>query len=596
MRKDDFVSEITKILKEARRLVKLIQNDGWESNIKIAVLGTTSIQHFVSVIRYLLHKEGINADIYEGEYNGINMDVLNPNSPLYSFDPNMVIIYTHYLDIQQFPLLLDGEEEIERLLDQTVQYYVNIWEALNQIESVKILQTNFVYPPEHLLGNLENTCKYSKTQFYKRLNCRLAEYAPDDTTIVDAELLAENIGKYNWFDYPAYFLTKTGFKLDYLEDFSRLFVNVIKAKLGKTRKCIVLDLDNTLWGGVVGDEGYDGIQLDPNYGVGEAYRYFQQYLLELKNRGIILAVCSKNEEENAKEPFEKNSNMVLHLDDIACFKANWEDKASNIQAIAEELNIGIDSMVFFDDNPAEREIVRKFLPEVYVVDVPTDPALFVCQLDRESLFEWTEVTKEDLMRNHSYIQNRQRKQLEQNFVDYDEYLAALEMRGDVYLINEREIGRFTQLLNKSNQFNLRTVRYDESDIRNYVVKKENNRKCIAVKLMDKFSEYGMISCIILEKCGGRCLIESWVMSCRVLKRNVEQFAFAAVYNEAKKWECSEIAGEYIPSKKNKMVENFYETLGFELTHECEGRKIYTFSFEKEFEFKGHIEMCHSDEI
>lgn len=578
------VADITNTLKEAKRLAKKIKNEGWDTNIKIAVLGTASIQHFVMVLRYMMAQEGFFADIYEGEYNGIAMDVFDEKSELYFFDPDIVILYTHYLDVKQFPSLSD--EDIYTLADRTISYYIKVWEALSKIRGVQILQTNFVYPPEHVLGNLETACGFSKTNFYKILNDKLIESAADNVIIIDVELLSEYVGKYNWFDYPSYFLTKTGFRIDYLEDIVTVFVSMVKALKGKIKKCIVLDLDNTLWGGVVGEEGYDGIQLDPNNAIGEAYRYFQQYLLELKQRGIILAVCSKNNEENAKEPFEKNPDMILKLDDIACFMSNWKDKASNLKAIAAELNIGVESLVFFDDNPAEREIVRTFLPEVHVVDVPEDPALYAVRLDKEAPFEWLQITKEDLIRNNSYIQNSQRKQLEQNFVNYNDYLKALEMKGSVKEIERAETGRFTQLLNKTNQFNLRTKRYMESDIS--AMLGECDKKCVAVKLSDKFSEYGIISCIIIEKQKNKCFVESWVMSCRVLKRGVENYAFVKIIEEAQKWRCDEIIGEYISSRKNKMVEKFYDTLGFELLDEREGVKTYKYDLTKPFHFVNFI--------
>lgn len=561
---------MTDLIKEARRLSKKIKNEGWATDIRIAVLGSTSIQQFVLVLRYMLYIEGINADIYEGEYNGITMDVFDDNSNLYKFNPNIVILNTHYLDIKELPLPLDNKEEVDTLIDRTFNYYKNVWERLNKIKDVVILQTNFAYPPEHLLSNLENSSIYSRTNFYKRLNDKLANESLNNVTIIDVELLSEYVGKYNYFDYSAYFLTKSAFNVNYLEDYTKLFVDQIKAIKGKTKKCIVLDLDNTLWGGVVGDEGYDGIQLDPNNAVGEAYRYFQQYLLDLKQRGIILAVCSKNDEENAKEPFIKNPNMILKLDDIACFKANWQDKASNIKAIAKELNIGTDSLVFFDDNPAERQIVKQFLPEVHVVDVPEDPALYVEELDKESPFEWLQITKEDLTRNNSYIQNRNRQQLEQTFVNYEDYLKALDMSGTCKQISDKDVSRFTQLLNKSNQFNLRTQRYTESEIQERV--NDFNYKCLAVNLKDKFSEYGIISCIILKKENETCFIESWVMSCRVLKRGVEDFAFNHVYKIAKDWGCDQLLSEYIPTAKNKMVEEFYDNLGFSLIKQEENKE------------------------
>lgn len=574
------------IIKEARKLSKRIKKEGWNTDMKIAVLGSSSIQHWVMILRYMLYKDGIQAEIYEGEYNGITMDVFDEKSPLYRFAPDIVILITHYLDIKEFPVLLEKDEEIRKLLDNTLSYYENVWKELKKIKGVQVLQSNFAFPSLHILGNLEGKEAYSKINFYRKINETLFERSPDFVTIVDVELLAESVGKYQWFDYSAYFLNKLGCKMEFLPEFVEQFEKQILAFKGKTRKCLVLDLDNTLWGGVVGDDGYDGIQLDPNHAIGEAFRYFQSYLLELKQRGIILAVCSKNNEEIAKEPFEKNKNMILRLEDISCFVANWEDKVSNVKRISNELNIGIDSLVFFDDNPAEREIIRKYLPEVHVVDVPQDPALYTLQLDKEGVFEWLQITKEDLMRSNSYIQNKNRANMAQQFSNYDEYLQALEMEGVAGILTFKDVGRFTQLLNKSNQFNLRTQRYTETEISGLLADK--NARCIYVSLKDKFSEYGIISCAIVKKIDEKCFIESWVMSCRVLKRNVEGFMFCKIIEEAKAMGCLSLYGEYIPTAKNAIVSDLYKMLGFDMVDATENIKKYTFDLDRKFNNKIYI--------
>lgn len=568
------------LITEARKFRKQKSKLNLNSELKIAVIGTASIQYFVMMLDFQLHNAGIDVEIYEGEYNGITMDVFDDNSALYAFKPDIVIVLNHYTDIKVFPKLLDDREEINRTIDELMAYYKAVWEKISRIEDVYILQSNFVIPPEHLLGNLETAVPYSKTSFFKTINEKLVSSVSKSVTIVDLDLLSQYYGKYQWFDYKAYFMSKSGFKIDYLPSVANLFKKQIVAMKGKTKKCLVLDLDNTLWGGVVGDLGYDGIQLDPNNAIGEAYRYFQSYILDLKNRGVILAVCSKNDEANAKEPFEKNPNMILKLDDISCFVANWDNKADNIRKIAAELNIGVDSLVFFDDNPAEREIIRSFVPECHVVEVPEDPALYALQLDKENPFEWLQITKEDLLRNNSYIENRNRTNLQTQFVNYDDYLRALEMSGIVGKLGEKDIPRFTQLLNKSNQFNLRTQRYSEGEIKEIV--NSDSGACIYVDLKDKFSEYGIISCVVLKKEGLDCFIESWVMSCRVLKRSVENFMFEGVCKIAKELGCERLVGEYIPSAKNSMVKDFYDYLGFTLISNSDGVKKYELALDGKY--------------
>lgn len=260
-----------------------------------------------------------------------------------------------------------------------------------------------------------------------------------------------------------------------------------------------------------------------------------------------MAICSKNDESIAKEPFVKNDNMILRLDDIACFVANWDDKVQNLRRIAEKLNIGLDSMVFFDDNPAERELVHECLPMVHVVDVPEDPANYAIQLEKESPFEWLQLTQEDVIRNAAYSGNDRRERLRESIVDYDAYLRALEMKGKVCALHKEYVQRFTQLINKSNQFNVRTMRYSEADILKFL--HNQNYKCLSGALEDKFGNHGLISCIILRRDDSNAFIDTWVMSCRVLKRGVEEMMFEQVLEEIKKWGCETLYAEYIETRK-----------------------------------------------
>lgn len=549
------------ILKEARKYIKDSKN--CKKNIKIAVLGTESVQYFVMVLKYLLSKEGIYADIYEGDYDGITMNVYDDNSEFYMFQPNITIIIPSYREFKESPNILEEYSETEALVENGVKFYTNMFAKINANLDTHIIVSNVVIPPEHPLGNLECQTHYSQNRFLNAINEKLVQEKEKNVSVVDLEELASCIGKYSWFDYASFFLTKQPYKIDYVGQVAEKFVKQILALKGNIRKCLVLDLDNTIWGGVVGDEGYEGIQLDPNNAIGEAYRHFQEYVVKLRRRGIIIAVCSKNDENTAKEPFIKNKNMILKLDDIACFKANWNDKATNLKEISKELNIGMDSLVFFDDNPAEREIVTRFLPEVYVVDVPKDPAQYVRELDQQSPFEWLQITKEDLLRTNSYVENAKRVKLENQFVDYDDYLRALDMCGTSRCIHKCEVPRFTQLLNKSNQFNLRTRRYSEDDI--YKMLSDDNYACIMTQLDDKFSEYGIIGCAIIRKQGTTCYVDSWVMSCRVLKRGVEFLTYQTIVEQAADWGCDGIEAEYIKTKKNAMVSNFYDNLGFIIT-------------------------------
>jgi len=552
--------DVTVLLKLANRLKKY-KKDKEKGSVKIAVLGSYSIQHFVGILDVFLTGLGIDANIYEGEYDGIYMDVLDDNSQFYAFEPQIALVLMDDRDIKLSPDCLASEAEAGQLADSQYENIAKLHQKIHQkLPGCQILQTNIVLPVSRALGNMEAGCAYSRHEFLRSINHALAVRHPAYVTIIDMEYLASYAGKKLWFDFSSYFLTKAGYGADCHGMVCAAFARQIAAIRGKNYKCIVLDLDNTLWGGVVGDDGYDGIQIDPHNAVGESYRFFQRYLLELKKRGVILAVCSKNEEDIAKEPFIKNPDMLIKLEDISCFVANWEDKAGNIQRIAKELNIGVDSLVFVDDNPAEREIVKKYLPQVLVVDIPEDPACYVTAVEEANAFSWAQLTKEDLSRSESYAANREREQLMDSFVDYDEYLKALEMTAKVGSPEGAQLQRFVQLINKSNQFNLRTQRYSEADITD--MKQDDAKRLLYVELTDKFSEYGIISCIILEKRGSECFIDTWLMSCRVLKRGVEYLALNEVVKAAKEMGCDKIVGEYIATKKNKMVEKFYPSLGF----------------------------------
>lgn len=568
-------TELSNFLKQVRKFEKTINN---EQGIKIAVIGSCSIQYFVKILRFYLAEIGIQSTIYEGEYNGINMDVFNPNSELYRFAPEYVIILSYYKDIHEFPPLLANRSVVDMYLNRQKEYFMNLWKKLSEISNVQILQSNIVIPYERLFGNQEYQKIFTKNSFLSEVNQMFIQNRYSNVSIVDVNALSNNIGKYNWFDPKAYFLNKAALRLEYMPEFVQCFVRQINALRGGIKKCLVLDLDNTLWGGVVGDEGWENIQIDPNNAVGEAYREFQLYCYALHKRGVILAVCSKNEENIAKEVFEKNENMILRLDDISCFVANWENKADNLCKIAKELNIGIDSMVFFDDNSAERAIIKQYLPQVHVIDVPQDPALYILQMEKEQPFDWLQITKEDLDRTSSYNYNQQRQQLQESFVNYDEYLQALKMKGSISYVEKSDLIRFTQLINKSNQFNLRTIRYTESDIEQMI--ENENYRCLYAKLSDRYSNYGIISCVILKKERNVCFIDTWVMSCRVLKRGVENMMFEGIINAANEMGCTSLRAEYIATKKNHMVEDFYDKLGFTYMGTKEAGKSYKEYFMK----------------
>lgn len=582
------VDDYRTVLRLAKKMNAIVET----ADVKIAVLGSCSIQYFVKVLRLLLYKEGIYADIYEGDYNGIKMDILNEMSPLFQFRPHILIIIPDYRDINQLPQYGDQSYDVDKLTKYYIEDYKNMWGIIkDKLPQTKILQSNFVIPYERVFGNLEANYVFSKNNFFARLNVELTEQHMDNVIIVDMDYLASYYGKSNWFDYSLYSLSKIPFSLQYIGNVVEMFVKLIVAWQGKIKKCIVLDLDNTIWGGIVAEEGWNGIKIDINDAVGETYHMFQKYLKELKNRGVLLAVCSKNDQEVAEQPFKYNKNMVLSLEDFVSFQANWKDKATNILKIADEINIGLDSIVFFDDNPVERELVRTSLPEVTVIDVPDDSAYYINTLDKARVFEWLQITSEDCSRAESYVKNRDRLSLEKVSLNYDEYLKALQMKANIVTVDCVVLKRFVQLINKSNQFNLRTKRYLDTYIESLMC--DEGYGLLAALLEDKFSDYGLIACVILQKQNKVCFIDTWVMSCRILKRGLEYLVFQHIYDWACEHECSTIVGEYIPTEKNALVKDLYFELGFSEMITSEERaennsKVYQYSIGKRPDFSVYI--------
>ena len=374
------------------------------------------------------------------------------------------------------------------------------------------------------------------------------------------------------FNSSVYVTTEMVFSIDAIPYIASRSMDIISAAQGKFKKCLIIDLDNTMWGGVIGDDGLENIQLGHGLGIGKAFTEFQEWFKKLKNRGIILAICSKNTENIAKEPFEKHPDMVLKLDDIAVFKANWDNKVDNIRQIQYILNIGFDSMVFLDDNPFERNIVRENLPDVTVPELPEDPGEYLEYLYSLNLFETVSYSNADVERTKQYQSEAQRVTLQKSFTNEAEFLKNLDMVSDVKPFDKFNTPRVSQLSQRSNQFNLRTVRYLEVDIEN--ISNDNNYQDFSFTLSDKYGDNGLICIVILEKKNKEDLfINTWFMSCRVLKRGMENFTLNTIIKYAKENGFKKVIGEYIETPKNKMVKNHYQELGF-TSIDCDGQNLY----------------------
>ena len=529
--------------------------------VNISVLASLSSQHFLSVFKLFLYAEGLVPEIHASEFDGIISDGLDQKSRVWEKQPDVLIVLPALDDIKVWPRMFADTGDIEAWVKAQAEPYKNIWHSVMQrYPMARVYQGLFVPPIERQLGNLERTYPFSKTNCLAMLNGYLLRDCPPFVTMVDLETISSLVGRKQWFDETAYFLSKQPFAIREIPLVAAYFARLVASGQGLIRKCLVLDLDNTLWGGVIGDDGFAGIRLSPSDPVGEAYLSFQKYLLALKERGVLLAICSKNDEVIARSIFEQHEDILLSLDDFSAFKANWDDKPTNLRRIAEELNIGVDSIVFFDDNPAERSIVEQFEPDVLVIDVPEDPAQYIRALDLSFAFEWPQLTVEDTTRADSYLHNHMRHQLEGLHHNYDEYLRSLQMSAWIELTEDASVSRVSQLINKTNQFNLRTKRYSEENLN--LMKSSSEFLLMHVRLKDRFTNYGIIASAIIKFSGNIAFIDNWVMSCRVFKRGLEHAFFNAIIGAVRTRSSIEfLAAEYIPTSKSSYVSDLLDNLG-----------------------------------
>jgi len=538
--------------------------------IKIALLGDTATQFLATAIRGMGVERGYNIDLFEAEYNQVERQIIDSTSDLYSFNSNYVVIFqsTHKLLSKYNNLSIEKKIELANDRLQFIQMICNSLQC-------HIIYFNYPEIDDDIFGSYANKISSSFTYQMRKLNYELMNLSKQNPNlfICDIAALQNKFGRDIMFDPSVYISTEMVLSLDIIPYVTSKTMDIICAAQGKFKKCIILDLDNTVWGGIIGDDGLENIQLGHGLGIGKAFSEFQQWIKKLKDRGIIIAVCSKNNEDTAKEPFEKHPDMILRLDDIAVFIANWDNKADNIRKIQSILNIGFDSMVFLDDNPFERNIVRENLPEVTVPDLPEDPGEYLEYLYSLNLFETISYSKADSDRTKQYQIEAKRVHLQNKFTNEAEFLKSLNMISEVKPFDKFDTPRIAQLSQRSNQFNLRTIRYTDADIEH--ISNDNHYQSFSFTLSDKFGDNGLICVIILEKENEEVLfVNTWFMSCRVLKRGMENFTLNIIVKYAKENGFKKIIGEFIQSQKNKMVEDHYQSLGFIPINNSE-RKLYT---------------------
>ncbi len=528
--------------------------------IKISLLGDSATQFLNVALQGTAVEMGLDVEILEADFGQIERQILDPDSAYYQFSPDYTILFesSHKL-LTKFN---KSKTDPTLFAENKMQDIQNLCNQIQQNTKSKIIYCNFAPIDNQIFGNFAHKTATSFVYQLQRLNFLISDFAIANPNFFVADLasIQNKWGRNTMFSPNIYINSEMLLSIEVLPVVANSILSTIAALTGKFKKCLILDLDNTTWGGIIGDDGLEKIQIG-SLGIGKAFTEFQYWVKSLQKRGIILAVCSKNDEDKAKEPFEKHPDMVLKLDDIAVFVANWENKADNIRKIQKILNIGFDSMVFLDDNPFERNLVRENLPDVCVPELPEDPAEYLEYLYGLQLFETASFSENDAERTKQYQVEAQRTIALDNFTNVDDFLQSLHMISVVEPFSNFSKPRVSQLSQRSNQFNLRTLRYSEQDVETLM--QSQDYFTLTFTLEDKYGDNGLICIVVLKKLDDETLfIENWMMSCRVLKRGMEAFTLNTIVEIAQQHGFKKIIGEYLPTAKNDMVKNHYENLGF----------------------------------
>jgi FkbH-like protein len=538
---------------------------------RVALLSGTTTDFLELPIRVELDGFGLRCEVHRPNFNTHVSELVDPASSSVQFRPDVAVVLLDLVDVAEWPLAGATETEVQELVTRFVDHWLDLCRTFHTNSGADIILGNLRLPQPAENGNLGRRLPWDRASFVRRINLLLAERSPPFLHLLDVEFLSSIYGLKNWHDERLWHHAKQSVSLDCIVPLVRDIAGIAATIRGRVTKCIVLDLDNTIWGGVVGDDGVNGIRIGPGTADGEAFQAFQRYLLSLKQRGILLAACSKNEKTAALAPFELLDEMVLKRDDIVSFKASWGPKPDSIREIASELNIGLDSIVFVDDNPAERELVRQSLPEVRVLEVGDDPSQYPMLLSRSGWLETIGITGEDRQKSEQYSANRARTSAQESIVDYDSYLASLGQTAVIRPFEPAQTDRITQLINKTNQFNLTTLRMTRSEVETLATRPD--AITAYMRLTDRFGDNGLISVAAGLVADNVLSIDLWLMSCRVFKRGVE-FALANhLMKVAASRGVTEVRGVYRPTAKNGLVADFYGELGFSKEAEDERGSI-----------------------
>ena len=533
-----FPLDVNYILRKKKYIKKELLDNRVLIKKNIAILGGSTTSEVKNILELFLLKNGIEPSFYESDYNKYYEDAVFGGSELNRFNPDVVYIHTTSVNIHCYPKITDDIENSNKLIDIEKEKYKLIWSSLSKYNCI-IIQNNFDFPNDRSLGNLDCYSTNGKTYFINQLNLWFSKKSIEikNLHINDINYLSSYIGLQKWFSQSLWCQAKYAISMECIPELAFNISKIINSLFGKNKKCLILDLDNTCWGGIIGDEGINGICIGVETPVSEAHYLFQKYIKELKDRGVILAVCSKNDFENAKKGFD-HPDSILKFDDFVSFRANWSDKPKNILEIAKEINIDLNSMVFIDDSPVERDAVLFQIPDVSVPDIGSDISDFIKYIDRNGYFEPITLSNDDINRGKYYKENKKRLTEQITFKSYDDFLVSLNMTAEIKNFSPIYLDRIAQLTNKTNQFNLTTRRYTIGEIEK--ISSSDEYVKIYGKLEDKYGDNGLIAITIGRLDGDYCHVDLWLMSCRVLKRDIEFAMLDELVRKCLKFNVAEI--------------------------------------------------------
>tara|TARA_B110000495_G_C23038048_1_gene620850 strand:+ start:1502 stop:3259 length:1758 start_codon:yes stop_codon:yes gene_type:complete len=532
---------------------------------KIALLSNFTLQGFPSVLQVISNQYEMNLHVYESPYNQYRQEIVDKNSDWNKFNPDMsflILDFESLIGSSLYDYHSYKTEERKELINKTCLDITNLVESILKHQNGIIVISTFLLPLFSPLGICESKIKYSLKEFVIKLNQLLFELSTkhDSLFCLEMDNLFQKFGSENMVDEKLKYLADMKISPSKFEYLANDMLSFLIPLFGKTKKCLVLDLDNTLWGGIIGEDGINNIKLDYK-SPGNSFLEFQKVILQLYQRGVILAVNSKNNLSDVIEVFEKHPNMILKEKHFASMKINWNDKASNISSIADEVNVGIDSMVFWDDDPVNRELIKQKFPDVFVVDVPKDTSLYVKTLRNLPIFNSFQITNEDIKKGQIYAAQRRRKTHESSFTNIDDFLSSLEMEVKCEDVNEFTVNRVSQLVMKTNQFNLTSKRYSDDEIKNMAF--DDNYIIRTFSVIDKFGDNGLVGLYIIKKISSKdWIIDSFLLSCRIMGRNIENVMLNDILQLAQQENIEKIEGEYIPSTKNSVTKDLYIKYGF----------------------------------